>query len=129
MLSVCILDLVVSTKYAELLTHRSPATSIQSRAAKRASSPSLNLDKSLTSIKAPAELSNHRSSVLSVHKGAGITKRKAKGKAMSRQQRRRQESRSERAEAVIDKTEKKVEKSLVRGKVVRERSVRATWGT
>lgn len=114
--------------HAELLAHRSLATSIHSRAAKRASSPSLNLDKSLTSIKPPAESSNLRSSVLSVHNGAGITKRKAKGKPMSRQQRRRQENRSERAEAVIDKTEKKVEKSLVKGKVVKERSVRVYIG-
>ena len=113
-------------KHAKLLAHRSPATSIHSRAAKRASSPSLNLDKSLTSIKAPAESSSHRPSVLSVHNGAGITKRKGKGKPMSRQQRWRQENRSERAEAVMDKTEKKVEKSLVKGKVVKERSVRAT---
>lgn len=110
--------------YAELLAHRSPATSIHSRAAKRASSPSLNLDKSLTSIRAPAESSALRSSVLSVHNGAGVTKRKGKGKPMSRQQRRRLENRSEKAEAVMDKTEKKVTKSLVKGKVVKERSVR-----
>lgn len=112
-------------KHAELLAHQSPATSIHSRAAKRASSPSLNLDKSLTSIKAP-ESSKHRSSVLSVHNGAGITKRKGKGKSVSKQQRRRQENRSDRAEAVMDKTEKKVEKSLVKSKVVKQRSVRAT---
>ena len=113
--------------HTKLPAHRGPATSIHSRAAKRASSPSMNFDKSLTSIKPPAESSNHRPSVLSVHNGAGVTKRKGKGKPMSRQQRRRQENRSERAEAVMDKTVKKAEKSLVKGKVVKERSVRATY--
>lgn len=47
---------------------------------------------------------------------------------MSRQQRRRLENRSGRAEAVMDKTEKKVAKSLVKGKVVKERSVRVFIG-
>ena len=66
---------------------------------------------------------NGRASVLSVHNGAGIIKRKGKGKALSRHQRLRQERGIQRAEAVMDKTEKRVEKNNVKVKTVKERSV------
>ncbi|KAI9871400.1 MAG: hypothetical protein M1830_002955, partial [Pleopsidium flavum] len=103
-------------KTAKLKKNTKP-TSLHSRAAKRASSPSLNLDKSLKSLKPPADTTKkHRPSVLAVHHGAGITKKKAKGKAVSRSQRRRQEKGLERAEAVMDKTEKKVERNAGKGK-------------
>ncbi|KAI9837230.1 MAG: hypothetical protein M1819_000304 [Sarea resinae] len=106
------------------LKKNSQSTSIHSRAAKRATSPSLNLDKSLTSIKPPPETPNHRPAVLAAQHGSGVKKSK-KGKSMSRQQRRRQEKGMERAEIVMDKTEKKVHKSLGRGKTVKDR--RAAW--
>ena len=61
--------------------------------------------------------------MLSVHHGAGITKKKAQGKSLSRQQRRRLEKGVVRAEAVLDKTERKVERSKTKEKVVKERSV------
>ncbi|MCJ1284056.1 hypothetical protein MMC26_003387 [Xylographa opegraphella] len=99
--------------------------SIHSRAAKRASSPSINLDKSLKGVKSPNTGSASHPSVLSVHNGAGIVKRKGKGKSLSRQQRLRHEKGMERAEAVIDKKEKKVERSAIKGKAVKERS--AAW--
>ncbi|MCJ1224297.1 hypothetical protein MMC12_000942 [Toensbergia leucococca] len=105
------------------LKKASKSTSLHSRSAKRASSPSINLDKSLTSIKAPAESLDHRPSILLIHKGAGVTKRKAKGKPLSRQQKRRHEKGVGRAEAVLDKTERKVQRSAVREKVVKERGV------
>ena len=66
---------------------------------------------------------NGRASVLSVHNGAGVTKRKGKGKALSRHQRLRQEKGIQRAEVVMDKTEKRVEKNNVKVKTVKERSV------
>ncbi|MCJ1474813.1 hypothetical protein MMC13_003473 [Lambiella insularis] len=101
------------------------AKSVHSRAAKRASSPSIDLDKSLKNLKPPRPSSISNPGVLSVHHGAGVTKRKGKGKPLSRQQRLRQEKGIERAEVVIDKKERKVERSTVRGKAVNERS--STW--
>ncbi|MCJ1272044.1 hypothetical protein MMC22_011950 [Lobaria immixta] len=98
------------------LKKSSKPPSLHSRASKRAPSPP-----ALGAEKFPAD----RPSVLSTHHGAGVTKRKAKGKAMSRQQRLRQERGMERAEAVRDVRAKKVEKSLGRGKVGRERG--AAW--
>ena len=100
-----------------------PATSLHSRAAKRASSPSLNRDKSLTATKAPEEQPAHETSFLKAKHGAGITKRKPKAKPKSRQQRLRQEKGVAKAEKVIDRTEKKVAKSLDKGKTLKERSV------
>ncbi|MCJ1386554.1 hypothetical protein MMC17_009680 [Xylographa soralifera] len=102
-----------------------PRESVHSRAAKRASSPSINLDKSLKDVKPPSTVSASHPSILSVHNGAGIVKRKGKGKSLSRQQRLRQEKGMERAEAVMDKKEKKVERSAIKGKAVKERS--AAW--
>ena len=59
-----------------------------------------------------------------MHHGAGVTKRKAKGRPVSRQKRLRQEKGLQRAEAVMDHMEKKVEQSTKKGKRVKERSVR-----
>lgn len=73
---------------------------------------------------APATNKPPYPSVLAVHRGAGITKRKL-GKPLKRQQRRRQEKGMERAEAVMDKVAKKVEKGKAKERVVKERSVRA----
>ena len=99
---------------------RHPRWSIHSRAARRATSPSINLDKSLKNVQLP---SDDRSKVLLVHQGAGITKRKGKGKALSRQKRIRREKGSQRAEAVMDQMEKKVERVIVKGRTVKERGV------
>jgi len=94
-----------------------------SRAAKRASSPSINTDKSLKSVKPPADGPNHRPSILAIHQGAGVVKRSKKGRTMSTKARRRQEKGLERAEAVMDKTEKKVAKSIGKERTVKERRV------
>ncbi|MCJ1433263.1 hypothetical protein MMC27_002622 [Xylographa pallens] len=85
----------------------------------------MNLDKSLKDVKPPSTASASHPSVLSVHNGAGIIKRKGKGKSLSRQQRLRQEKGMERAETVMDKKEKKVVRNAMKGKAVKERS--AAW--
>jgi hypothetical protein len=104
-----------------------PATSVHSRAAKRASSPSIDTDKSLKDVKPPTETKSHRPSILAVHQGAGVSKKSKNGRksVLSAKARRRQERGLDRAEAVMDKKEKKVEKSKGRAKTVQERS--KTW--
>ena len=61
--------------------------------------------------------------MLGVHHAAGVTKRKAKGKALSRQQRLRHERGAEKAEAVMEKREKKVERSVGKKRAGQERNV------
>ncbi|PQE05595.1 Ribosome biogenesis Alb1 protein [Rutstroemia sp. NJR-2017a BBW] len=97
------------------------ATSVHSRAAKRASSPSIDTDKSLKDVKAPVETTYHPQ-VLAVHQGAGVSKKKNGKKQLSAKARRRQEKGMDRAEAVMDRTERKVEKSKGRGRNVQERA-------
>ncbi|EEQ89940.2 uncharacterized protein BDCG_05060 [Blastomyces dermatitidis ER-3] len=96
--------------------------SLRSRAVKRAVSPT---DESLLKSLPRAEpIPTFKPHVLSAQHNAGITK-KSKSKQLTRAQRRRQEKGMERAEFVMDKTEKKIAKSLGKGRVVKER--RATW--
>lgn len=106
------------------LTNVLPATSIHSRAAKRASSPGIDLDKSLKDLKPPVEAKKQRQSVLAVHQGAGVTKKSKNGRksVLSAKAKRRQEKGLDRAEAVMDKKEKKVEKSKGRARTVQERA-------
>jgi hypothetical protein len=98
--------------------------SIHSRAAKRASSPSIDTDKSLKDVKPPAESLNFRPSILAIHQGAGVTKKQKHGRksVLSSKAKRRQERGLDRAEAVMDKNEKKIEKSRGRARTVQERS-------
>ncbi|TVY62855.1 hypothetical protein LSUE1_G007939 [Lachnellula suecica] len=102
---------------------KTPA-SIHSRAAKRASSPGIDLDKSLKDLKPPTASKTSRPSVLAVHQGAGVTKKSKNGRksVLSSKARKRQEKGLDRAEAVMDKKEKKIEKSRGRAKTVQERS-------
>ncbi|KLJ06759.1 hypothetical protein EMPG_17753 [Blastomyces silverae] len=93
--------------------------SIRSRAVKRAASPT---DESLLkSLPRSEPIPTVKPHVLSAQHNAGITKR-SKSKQLTRAQRRRQEKVMERAEFVMDKTEKKIAKSLGKGRVVKERS-------
>ncbi|KAJ9665685.1 hypothetical protein H2201_004169 [Coniosporium apollinis] len=92
--------------------------SLNSRAARREASPSLNLDKSLKTMKPP---SDSRPSVLAPQ-NAGITKKSKKSKPMSRAQRLRHEKTMENAERDMDKHERKVERSKGRGRRVQERA-------
>lgn len=95
----------------------------RSRAAKRASSPSLNLDKTLTEVSRASDATP----VLGVrpHASNGIQKSKKKAKPLKRGQRARQEKGLARAEAVLDQLEKKKAVSQVKVKKVRSR--RALW--
>ncbi|KAL2075462.1 hypothetical protein VTL71DRAFT_405 [Oculimacula yallundae] len=99
-------------------------TSVHSRAAKRASSPGIDLDKSLKEVKPPSTTKNQRASVLAIHQGAGITKKSKNGRksVLSAKAKRRQEKGLDRAEAVIDKKEIKIEKSKDRARTVQERA-------
>ena len=98
--------------------------SVHSRAAKRASSPSIDLDKSLKNVKLPTDSKGHRPSVLAIHQGAGVTKKSKNGRksVLSTKAKRRQEKGLDRAEAVMDKKEKKIEKSRGRAKNVQDRA-------
>jgi hypothetical protein len=98
------------------------ASSVHSRAAKRASSPSIDTDKSLKNVKPPTESKSHRPSVLAVHQGAGVSKKSKNGRksVLSAKAKRRQEKGLDRAEAVMDKKEKKVEKSKGKANSARE---------
>lgn len=95
---------------------------MHSRAAKRASSPSIDTDKSLKNIKPPVDSPNHRPSVLAIHQNAGVTKKSKGGKTLSSKAKRRQEKAMDRAEAVMDRTEGKIEKSKGRARNVQERA-------
>ncbi|KAH7342609.1 Alb1-domain-containing protein [Rhexocercosporidium sp. MPI-PUGE-AT-0058] len=99
-------------------------TSVHSRAAKRASSPGIDLDKSLKDLKPPSTTKNQRASVLAIHQGAGISKKSKNGRksVLSAKAKRRQEKGLDRAEAVIDKKEIKIEKSKDRARTVQERA-------
>lgn len=94
------------------------AASTHSRAARRAASPSVDLDRSLTSLPRP-----ETPQIPSPHVNSGITKKKSKSKPKSRAQRLRQEKGLERAEIVMDQLEKKVNKSLERGRTINRRKV------
>jgi len=85
----------------------------------QASSPSLNLDKSLTSLKPP-----RHANVLAAHKGAGINKPSKKGgKVLTRKQKLRLEQGREKAEERMGKMEVKVERVGRRRENVGKRNV------
>ncbi|KAJ5160212.1 uncharacterized protein N7482_007216 [Penicillium canariense] len=96
-----------------------------SRAARRGASPSLDLDKSLTSLpRVESSPSTQRPTLLADRATAGVQK-KRKGKNLTKAQRLRQQKGMDRAEAVMDQLEIKKAKSFVRAKIVNER--RADW--
>ncbi|PSS00744.1 Alb1-domain-containing protein [Coniella lustricola] len=87
--------------------------SIHSRAARRATSPSINTDKSLKAVQAPEESLNQRPSVLGIHQNAGVSKRikRSRKSVLSSRARKRHERGLERAEEIVDRTANKVAKS------------------
>ncbi|KAK4863039.1 hypothetical protein LT330_010621 [Penicillium expansum] len=97
----------------------------RSRAARRAASPSLDLDKSVTSLPRAESPTTTRPSVLADRATSGIQKKQKKNDKVSRAQRLRQQKGMDRAEAVMDQLEIKKAKSLARGKTVNSR--RADW--
>ncbi|KIW00022.1 uncharacterized protein PV09_08374 [Verruconis gallopava] len=98
--------------------------SIHSRAARRATSPSLvgNVDKSLKDVQPPKRTSHAH--LFAGARDAGVAKRK-KGKQRTRAQLERQRRGAERAEAVKGQLETKLEKSLGKLKTIRDR--RKDW--
>ncbi|CAL3966437.1 hypothetical protein PZA11_003092 [Diplocarpon coronariae] len=99
-------------------------TSIHSRAAKRASSPSIDLDKSLKDLKPPQATKTKQPSILAIHQGAGISRKSKNGRkaVLSAKAKKRQEKVMDRAEAVINKKEIKIEKSKDRARIVQDRA-------
>ncbi|KAG6356619.1 hypothetical protein INS49_014493 [Diaporthe citri] len=92
---------------------RGKAPSIHSRAARRATSPSINTDKSLKDARPPPESVDARPSVLGLHQNAGVTKKSKRGRkaVLSTRARKRHERGLERAEEIVDRTSNKVLKS------------------
>lgn len=99
-----------------------PVASVRSRAAKRASSPSIDTDKSLKTIKPPVD--EKKPAVLAIHQGAGVTKKSKHGRktVLSAKAKRRQEGAMDKAEAVMDKKFTRVEKSKDRARTIQSRS-------
>ncbi|OAQ98763.1 hypothetical protein LLEC1_08111 [Akanthomyces lecanii] len=99
----------------------------RSRAARRATSPSIDTDKSLkTAQPPPRSKPTDRPSVLAVHHAAGVQKRSSQRKAhLSAKARRRREKGMEMAEAVMERTSSKVRRSLDRQRTVDRR--RKEW--
>ncbi|KUI60083.1 hypothetical protein VP1G_07285 [Cytospora mali] len=81
--------------------------------ARRATSPSINTDKSLKEVQPPAESVNNRPSVLGIHQSAGVSKKTKRGRksVLSTKARRRHERGLERAEEIVDRTALKIQKS------------------
>ncbi|EGR49651.1 uncharacterized protein TRIREDRAFT_106641 [Trichoderma reesei QM6a] len=99
----------------------------RSRAARRATSPSINTDKSLKEVSLPGSTSKSSTSavlpsVLAARHSAGVTKKSKRGRQLSARGRRRQEKGLEMAEAFVERTSKKLEKSIGKAKVVQARA-------
>ncbi|KAI0379862.1 Alb1-domain-containing protein [Hypomontagnella monticulosa] len=101
------------------------APSIHSRAARRATSPSIDTDKSLKDVQPPAESVDHRPSVLAIHQGAGVSKKTRKGRNQSSKARRRHEKGQDRAAAIMERTEQKIAKSKGQARTIQTR--RKAW--
>ncbi|KAH0497717.1 hypothetical protein TgHK011_005003 [Trichoderma gracile] len=103
------------------------APSKRSRAARRATSPSINTDKSLKEVSLPGSTSKSSASavlpsVLAARHSAGVSKKSKRGRQLSARGRRRQEKGLEMAEAFVERTSKKLEKSLGKARVVQARA-------
>lgn len=108
----------------EILT-KPAAPSAHSRAARRATSPSINTDKSLKEARAPAESIDQRPAILAAHHNSGVSKKSKRKNVMSRAARQRQERAAEMAEAVAERTAVKVQKSKASARVIESR--KKTW--
>ncbi|KAI1464616.1 Alb1-domain-containing protein [Daldinia caldariorum] len=104
------------------ITKKRKAPSIHSRVARRATSPSIDTDKSLKNIQPPAESVDYRPSVLAIHQGAGVSKKAKKGRNMSSKARRRHEKEQDRAANIMERTEKKIAKSKGQARAIQSRS-------
>ncbi|KAL4782248.1 Alb1-domain-containing protein [Aspergillus varians] len=97
----------------------------RSRASRRAASPSLDLDKSLTSLPRAEDTPIGRESILADRGNAGVSKKQPKPKAKTRAQRMRQQKGMDKAEALVDQLEIKLAKSKNRARTVQSRA--AEW--
>ncbi|KAI8956806.1 Alb1-domain-containing protein [Daldinia sp. FL1419] len=107
------------------VTKKKKALSVHSRAARRATSPGINTDKSLKNIQPPAESVDHRPSVLAIHQGAGVSKKTKKSRNLSSKARRRHEKGQDRAANIMEKTERKIAKSKGQARTIQTR--RKAW--
>ncbi|EFX02460.1 hypothetical protein CMQ_5821 [Grosmannia clavigera kw1407] len=98
-----------------------------SRAARRATSPGIDTDKSLKDIKPPESTADHRPSVLGIHQSAGVSKKTKQGRKSvpSTRARRRQEKGLDRAAAVGERTAQKVQRSKTQARSIDYR--RKAW--
>ncbi|ORY71935.1 Alb1-domain-containing protein [Pseudomassariella vexata] len=96
-----------------------------SREARRATSPSIDTDKSLKNVKPPPESADHRPSVLAIHSGAGVSKKQKRGRNLSTKAKKRAEKGMDKAAAVMDRTENKIAKSKGRARSIQTRA--KTW--
>ncbi|KAL2197550.1 Alb1-domain-containing protein [Corynascus similis CBS 632.67] len=109
------------------ITKAKKGHSIHSRAARRATSPGIDTDKSLKNARPPQESVDRRPAVLAVRHVGGITKKAKSGRkaVLSTKARRRHEQSMSRAEAIMDRTAVKVQKSKGHAKVINSR--KKTW--
>ncbi|KAF3063671.1 hypothetical protein GL218_02297 [Daldinia childiae] len=105
-----------------VISKKRKAPSVHSRAARRATSPSIDTDKSLKNVQPPAESVDHRPSVLAIHQGAGVSKKTTKSKNMSSKARRRYEKGQDRAANIMERTERKIAKSKGKARTIQTRS-------
>ncbi|KIY03985.1 uncharacterized protein Z520_00677 [Fonsecaea multimorphosa CBS 102226] len=96
---------------------KDPTANPRSRASKRATSPSIDVDKSIRD----APRASDATPILAARPNSGITKAKKKQKPLSRGQRRRHEKGLARAEMVQDQHARKIEDASQRLKKRRER--------
>ncbi|KAB5563254.1 Alb1-domain-containing protein [Coniochaeta sp. 2T2.1] len=102
------------------------ALSAHSRAARRATSPGIDTDKSLKNVQPPAESINIRPAVLAAHHNSGVTKTTKKRKSQpSHKARLRAERNAEKGEAIAERTALKVQKSKGQARVIQSR--KKTW--
>ncbi|OTB05873.1 hypothetical protein M426DRAFT_319561 [Hypoxylon sp. CI-4A] len=108
------------------ISKKRKAPSIHSRAARRATSPGIDTDKSLKNVQPPAaESVDHRPSVLAIHQGAGVSKKERKSRNLSSKAKKRQERGQDRAAAIMERTQQKVAKSKGQARTIQSRS--KTW--
>ncbi|KJR82965.1 uncharacterized protein SPSK_04548 [Sporothrix schenckii 1099-18] len=101
------------------------APSKHSREARRATSPGIDLDKSLKNAKPPQTSVDFRPSILGIHQAAGVSKRvKKQGRkaVLSAKARRRQERGLDMAAAVMERTAQKVQRSKSSARTIQSRS-------
>ncbi|KAI0911202.1 Alb1-domain-containing protein [Ustulina deusta] len=107
------------------ISKKKKAPSLHSRAARRATSPGINTDKSLKDVQPPPQSVDHRPSVLAIHHGAGVSKKQKKGRAMSTKARKRHEKAQDRAAAIMERTEKRA--VLSKGQSRKTQGRRKLW--